>query len=91
MRLILVIAVIMIIVRLCTWGSRPYYRGMWFGPCWHIGMPPRGPHGPHGPMGHRGFGPGPGPGGFGGGPGGFGHGPGGFGGGGHGFGGGGRR
>ena len=86
MRLILVIAVIMIIVRLCTWGSRPYHRGVWFGPMWYTPMPrwPRGPYGPRGPHG-------PGPGGFGRGPGGFGHGPGGFGGGGHGFGGGGRR
>ncbi len=87
MRLILAIALIMIIVRLCTWDSRPYHRGLWFIPFWYVPMPrwPRGPFDPHGPMGPGGFRHGPGPGGFGG------HGPSGFGGGGHGFGGGGRR
>ena len=91
MRLILAIAVIVIIVRLCTWDSLPRCRGLWFGPYWYTPMPrwPRGPRGPVDPDAFR-HGPGPGPGGFG--PGGFGgHGPSGFGGGGHGFGGGGRR
>ncbi|MBR6951715.1 MAG: hypothetical protein IKH56_08320 [Oscillospiraceae bacterium] len=85
MRLILTIALIMIIVRLLTWDSRPHRPGLWFGPMWYTPMPrrPRGPFDPHGPMGPGGFRPGPG--GFGG------HGPSGFGGGGHGFGGGGRR
>ena len=84
MRLILAIAVIVIIVRLCTWDSRPYHHGLWFGPYWYTPMP-RWPRGPYGHMGPGGFRHGPGPGGFGG------HGPSGFGGGGHGFGGGGRR
>ena len=83
MRLILAIALVAIIVRLCTWDSRPYTRRLWFGPYWYTPMP-RWPRGPRGPMDPGGFRNGPG-------PGGFGRGPGGFGGGGHGFGGGGRR
>ena len=87
MRLILAIAVILIIVRLCTWDSLPRCRGLWFGPYWYTPMPRR----PRGPMDPGSFRHGPGPGGFGG-PGTFGgHGPSGFGGGGNGFGGGGRR
>ncbi|MCR5174531.1 MAG: hypothetical protein K6C09_07905 [Oscillospiraceae bacterium] len=81
MRLILAIALVAIIIRLCTWDSRPYSRRLWFGPYWYTPMP----RWPRGPMDPGNFRRGPGPGSFGG------HDPSGFGGGGHGFGGGGRR